>query len=203
MSMSANEFLTVDEAATFLRVSVSTIRRWIREGGLPAHRVGKRRILLKRADLAHAMRAIAPDRAPANKTSPDSPMSQPADPESTSSAGTPTSRARQGVDEIGDERSRQARARLGLPPAGEALDRGPLADRIVRSPDRVRDRRLTADEVDYALAAIEQARELREQVLASRGGKLFSPSWILINEARDERSRRLDPEEPDADWDHS
>jgi len=53
------EFVTVAEAATLLRVAPSTIRRWIREGDVPAHRIGRRRVALRRADLA---RLIAPAR---------------------------------------------------------------------------------------------------------------------------------------------
>ena len=34
------DFVTVAEAATLLRVAPSTIRRWIREGDIPAHRSG-------------------------------------------------------------------------------------------------------------------------------------------------------------------
>ena len=32
---------------------------------------------------------------------------------------------------------------------------------------------------------------LSDKILAERGGVPFSPSWELINEARDERSRQL------------
>jgi excisionase family DNA binding protein len=46
------EYLTVAEAANLVRVSPSTIRRWIREGNLPAYRLGLRRVGLKRDDLA-------------------------------------------------------------------------------------------------------------------------------------------------------
>jgi excisionase family DNA binding protein len=45
------DYLPVAEAATRLRVSPSTIRRWIREGDLPAYRLGRRRVGLKRDDL--------------------------------------------------------------------------------------------------------------------------------------------------------
>jgi excisionase family DNA binding protein len=45
------EYLTVAEAATLLRVAPSTIRRWIREGDVPAHRIGRRRLALRRTDL--------------------------------------------------------------------------------------------------------------------------------------------------------
>lgn len=45
------EYLSVAEAADRLRVAPSTIRRWIREGDLPAFRIGRRRVGLKRGDL--------------------------------------------------------------------------------------------------------------------------------------------------------
>lgn len=54
------EFLSVAEAATRLRVASSTIRRWIREGDLPAYRLGRRRVGLKRGDLD---RLVTPVRA--------------------------------------------------------------------------------------------------------------------------------------------
>jgi excisionase family DNA binding protein len=54
------EYVTVAEAATLLRVNPSTIRRWIRQGDLPAYRIGQRRVALKRADLA---KQITPARA--------------------------------------------------------------------------------------------------------------------------------------------
>ena len=47
-----DEYLTVSEAAALLRVAPSTIRRWIREGDVPAYRLGRRRVALKRDDLA-------------------------------------------------------------------------------------------------------------------------------------------------------
>ena len=53
------DFVTVAEAATLLRVAPSTVRRWIREGDVPAHRIGRRRVALRRADLA---RLITPAR---------------------------------------------------------------------------------------------------------------------------------------------
>src|SRR5688500_8017186 len=59
------EYLTVAEAATLLRVATSTIRRWIRAGDGPAHRLGSRRVALRRADLA---RLISPARPTADTT---------------------------------------------------------------------------------------------------------------------------------------
>jgi excisionase family DNA binding protein len=52
MSTLADDFVTVTEAAALLHVSSSTIRRWIREGELPAYRIGQRRVALRRRDLA-------------------------------------------------------------------------------------------------------------------------------------------------------
>jgi excisionase family DNA binding protein len=52
MQALTEEYLTVTEAANLVRVSPSTIRRWIREGNLPAYRIGPRRVGLKREDLS-------------------------------------------------------------------------------------------------------------------------------------------------------
>ena len=54
------EYVTVAEAAKLLEVHPSSIRRWIDSGDLPAHRVGQRRILVKRAELT---KMITPARA--------------------------------------------------------------------------------------------------------------------------------------------
>lgn len=52
------EYLSVAEAATRLRVAQSTIRRWIREGDVPAYRLGRRRVGLKRGDLDRLVRPV-------------------------------------------------------------------------------------------------------------------------------------------------
>jgi excisionase family DNA binding protein len=57
-------YVSASEAAKLLRVHISTIRRWIDSGELPAHRIGERRILIKRADLA---KLITPARAQQEK----------------------------------------------------------------------------------------------------------------------------------------
>lgn len=53
------DYITVAEAADLLRVSSSTIWRWIDQGVLPAYRIGQRRIRLKKGELA---RLITPAR---------------------------------------------------------------------------------------------------------------------------------------------
>jgi excisionase family DNA binding protein len=52
MSALEEDYLTVTEAATLLRVAPSTIRRWIRQGDVPAYRIGRRRVALRRTDLS-------------------------------------------------------------------------------------------------------------------------------------------------------
>lgn len=46
-----DEFLTVAEIAETLKLNPQTIRNWIDQGDLPAVRVGKRRVRIKRTDL--------------------------------------------------------------------------------------------------------------------------------------------------------
>ena len=45
------DLLSVGDAAAALRVSQSTVWRWINRGVLPASRLGPKRILVKRSDL--------------------------------------------------------------------------------------------------------------------------------------------------------
>ncbi len=122
------EFVTVAEAATLLRVAPSTVRRWIREGDVPAHRIGRRRVALRRADLASL---ITPAR-----------------------------------------------------PAVETKHNAAVDDPVVG-------RRLTPEEIQQALEALDRAQRHAAEIQARRGGKLFPPSWITINEQRDERTRQL------------
>lgn len=52
-------------------------------------------------------------------------------------------------------------------------------------------RSLTEEERKEALAALEAARRLRNQMLAQRGGKLFSDSSKLIEQMRKQRGHHL------------
>ena len=51
-------YLSLEEAADCLSVSVKTIRRWIAAGTLPGYRCGKRAIRIKLEDLEGAPRQI-------------------------------------------------------------------------------------------------------------------------------------------------
>ena len=68
------EYVTVAEATTLLRVAPSTVRRWIREGDVPAHRIGRRRVALRRADLARLIRPARPAAEMKNNAAVDDPF---------------------------------------------------------------------------------------------------------------------------------
>ena len=55
-------YLSLEEAADCMSVSVKTIRRWIAAGTLPAYRCGQRAIRIKVEDLEAAPRQIPPAR---------------------------------------------------------------------------------------------------------------------------------------------
>ena len=51
-------YLSLEDAAEVMSVSVKTIRRWIAAGTLPAYRCGKRAIRIRLEDLQAAPRQI-------------------------------------------------------------------------------------------------------------------------------------------------
>ena len=51
-----DDLVSVKDAARLLRVSESTIWRWINEDLLPSYRVGRKRVYLKRAELTPLLR---------------------------------------------------------------------------------------------------------------------------------------------------
>ncbi len=57
--------------------------------------------------------------------------------------------------------------------------------------DRPDVRRLTPEEQRRALAALERAERTQAKILADRDGEPVPPSWELVNDARDERTRHL------------
>lgn len=57
-----DEYLTVAEAAALLKVSKSTVWRWIEKGTLPAYRVGSRGVRLKRAELEQVVTPLTGER---------------------------------------------------------------------------------------------------------------------------------------------
>ncbi len=122
------ELLSVAEAARVLRISPSTLWRWIGRGEVPAYRIGPKRVWLKKRDL--------------------------------------------------DSVSAPVQQRNGH--GGKAKENAQIGERL-----------LTPAERERGLAAIAEGRKFREKLLAARGGVLFSPSWELLHESREERLREL------------
>jgi excisionase family DNA binding protein len=56
------EDLTVAEAAALLKVHKSTIWRWIESGSLPAYRVGRRGVRLKKEDLERSITQLGQEK---------------------------------------------------------------------------------------------------------------------------------------------
>ncbi|MCC6629350.1 MAG: helix-turn-helix domain-containing protein [Chloroflexi bacterium] len=50
---------------------------------------------------------------------------------------------------------------------------------------------MTDAQVQQALAAVEKMRRVQADQLARRGGAPYAPSWELLEEARDQRTREL------------
>ena len=53
------ERVSVSQAYQAIGCTERTLRRWIADGILPAHRVGPRRIIIKRADLEKLVKAAS------------------------------------------------------------------------------------------------------------------------------------------------
>lgn len=121
------EFLTVTEAATLLRVAPSTVRRWIRQGDIPAYRLGPRRVGLKREDLS-----------------------------------------------------------IVIAPVGKDSEEVHYATDI----ERIKHRKLTPEEKQRGLEAMERLQQTVLEISARKGGP-FPSSLAIIHEMREERDRQL------------
>lgn len=122
------EYLTVAEASSLLRVAPSTVRRWIREGDLPAYRLGKRRLALRRSDVDGMISPVHSKSAPGHYT---------------------------------------------------------IYTDLSQVP------KLTPEDVQRSLEAMERVRQINKEILARRGGKPFESSVDIIREMREERMREL------------
>lgn len=64
MAVDQDELVTVSEAARALRVSVPTIKRWLKDGRIPAYHVGPRSIRIRRADLTRVLTPMREEVSP-------------------------------------------------------------------------------------------------------------------------------------------
>jgi hypothetical protein len=60
--------------------------------------------------------------------------------------------------------------------------------------DEASNRPLTRAEQERGLRALEKLERLDRELLARRSGRPFAPSWQLLDQARDERTRALQSE---------
>jgi excisionase family DNA binding protein len=128
MHTTDDQYLTVAEAAKLLRVAPSTVRRWIRDGDVPAYRIGQRRLALMRTDLTNLITPVG---------------------------------------------------------SGCGQDDG------IGMPERFELPRLTIEEQQRSLDALERAEQLNKEILERRGGKPLRSSLDVIHETREERTRQL------------
>jgi excisionase family DNA binding protein len=162
MSALEDDYLSVAEAATLLRVAPSTIRRWIRSGDVAAHRLGPRRVALRRSDVAALIVPLHPTANGAETSADDA--------------------SGESLELTPEEILRQQ----------EAMERyRRLRDKHPMEIDRSQIRKRTPEETNRALEALAQIERLSEEILLRRGGKPFSSSVQIIHEMRDERDRQL------------
>lgn len=53
------DLLTAAEAARLLKVSIVTVKRWLKDGRLPAYRLGPRYVRIRRADLSKVLTPVS------------------------------------------------------------------------------------------------------------------------------------------------
>lgn len=209
MTSTTPEYLTIAEAAGLPRVSDSTIRRWIRDGGLPAHRVGKRRLVVKRDDVARTMSAFAMEvansasqtnRVSTERWTTDASTTGPRQMDRKSGSITinggrqrDSERTTDQTIEFWNERGQVPTRGTGAehPTDPDDFDLGPIASLIEQSPDRPIARRLTDEEVAQDLAALKRAAASAERLRARNGGRLIPCSVPIVHEMREERTRQL------------
>lgn len=179
--------MTIPEAAELLRVSVSTIRRWIRDGTISAHRAGQRRLLLKRTDVAKAVHAVEPTANPNSRMVTQAPAAY------IDAQQEPLAiMAPEVWEDIHEGRELRTGQLMGeYDPEFEQFDIGVLASMIVHSPDRPRRRLLAPDEQQRWLAALDRAQQTSDRIQKRSGVDVFPPSEDIGAEMRDERMRQL------------
>lgn len=197
--------VTVAEAAKLLHVHTATIRRYINSGRLPAYRIGRRRLAVRRRDLDRLIepRAVG-QRVPTERAEVDDDWT------SLPRRLTPEEQ-RRGLEALERVKALQAemlakRGGVPFPESWELINE--MRDERPQDLGGTGDggwyplpKRFTADEQRRGLAVMDEAEALQAELLARRGGVLLPESWELIAEMREERMRELmgdDAPEPSA-----
>jgi excisionase family DNA binding protein len=77
-----DEFLTVPEVVSILKLNPQTVRTWIDQQKLPAVRVGQRRVRIRQSDLDAFIAASSAPKAP------EEPLTEPVDEDSVTAWAT-------------------------------------------------------------------------------------------------------------------
>ena len=89
LALEDDEILTIEDAAKLLRVSPATVWRLVRSGALPAVRVGRKAVRIRRAELASIIAPAARDDDSPERGTPNVPA-----PDRSSRASAPSVRSR-------------------------------------------------------------------------------------------------------------
>src|SRR2546426_8983662 len=65
-----DELISVAEAARLLKVSVPTIKRWLKDGRIPAYHLGPRYVRIRRVDLMRVLTPLRTEVTPVKELSP-------------------------------------------------------------------------------------------------------------------------------------
>lgn len=157
------DLLTIPEAAEVLKVSAVTVSRYLKQGRLPAFRVGPRAVRIRRGDLDRLLTPTGPP-VPGVLAS-AGPGGTMAGPAAEAASGAPQTASMSG-DMAPDSAA----------PDSAASD---LASRAAR-----------VDERAARLAAIAEVQALRERIVERRRGVALPAAGAEIEKAREKRGKR-------------
>lgn len=157
-----DELLTIKEAATLLKMSSVTVRRWLKQGRLVGYRVGPRGIRLRRRDVEALL-----------------------EPTQSEMTDEEMARREEAIRQLNQRHAEMLRARDGKPMAS-AVDLI-REDREKRSyvPES---RPLSDEEVAQLEEASRRSDELSERIYREHGCRIMPSSVDLIREERESRS---------------
>jgi excisionase family DNA binding protein len=166
-----DELLTIKEAAALLKMSVVTVRRWLKQGRLVGYRVGPRSIRLRRCDVEVLLESTH--------------VEETIERESRSLSDAEVAQLEEAIRRSDELRERIYREHGGkpMPSSIDLISEDRERDSFVRKLPP-----LTDEEAAQQVNILEQADRLRAEMRRARGGRLMPSSVDLIREEREKRS---------------